>query len=159
MATARESVLGHLGTGPGLIATIRHWTRTMAWFTGAIAIVSVLLRHPIADAVGVKHDQWAAALGLPAGALWIELSILRGVLQGLGDYKAVGLSLIGEQGTRLIGGSILAAAGLGVTGAYLGTPLSFIAMGLYCAWVLRRRIERGRRRRRRGPCRPRRRRR
>jgi O-antigen/teichoic acid export membrane protein len=50
----------------------------------------------------------------------------------------VGLSLIGEQSVRLITGAALAAAGLGVVGAYLGTPLSFIAMGLYCAVYLRR---------------------
>ncbi len=141
VATAREGVLGHLGVGAGLLATVKSWTRAMAVFTVAIAIVSVLLRAPIADAVGVKHDQWAAALGLPAAALWLELSILRGVLQGLGDYKGVGLSLIGEQGTRLIFGATLAAAGLGVTGAYLGTPLSFIAMGAYCAVRLRRHVE------------------
>src|ERR1700742_195630 len=41
VATAREGVLGQLGTGAGLIATIRQWTRTMAWFTGAIVVVSV----------------------------------------------------------------------------------------------------------------------
>jgi O-antigen/teichoic acid export membrane protein len=136
VATAREGVLGHLGTGAGLAATVRQWSRSMAVFTVAISIVSVLLRHPIADAVGVKHNVWAAALGLPAAALWLELSILRGVLQGLGDYQAVGLSLIGEQAARLVMGAILAAIGLGVTGAYLGTPLSFIAMCGYCAWRL-----------------------
>lgn len=141
VATAREGVLGHLGVGEGLIATVRHWTRTLAWFLVAVTIVSVLLRVPIADAVGVRHDQWAAALGLPAAALWLELSILRGVLQGLGDYKGVGLSLIGEQGSRLVFGVPLAATSLGVTGAYLGTPLSFIAMGLFCAHRLRRRID------------------
>jgi O-antigen/teichoic acid export membrane protein len=137
VATAREGVLGHLGTGAGLAATVRQWSRSMAVFTVAITIVSVLLRHPIADAVGVKHNAWAAALGLPAAGLWLELSILRGVLQGLGDYQAVGFSLIGEQGARLVMGAILAAVGLGVTGAYLGTPLSFIAMCLYCAWRLK----------------------
>jgi O-antigen/teichoic acid export membrane protein len=100
----------------------------------------VLLRNPIAQAVGVKHEQWAAALGLPAAGLWLELSVLRGVLQGVGDYKGVGLSLIGEQGARLVLGAALAGAGLGVTGAYLGTPLSFIAMGLYCAHRLRRHV-------------------
>jgi O-antigen/teichoic acid export membrane protein len=141
VATAREGVLGHLGEGAGLAATVRHWTRAMAVFTVAISIVSILLRHPIASAVGVKHDEWAAALGLPAGALWLELSILRGVLQGVGDYRGVGLSLIGEQGARLVMGAALAAAGLGVTGAYLGTPLSFIAMGLYCWWRLDRRVQ------------------
>jgi O-antigen/teichoic acid export membrane protein len=140
VATAREGVLGHLGVGAGLAATVRHWTRSMALFTVVISIVSVLLRHPIALAVGVKHDQWAAALGLPAAALWLELSILRGVLQGVGDYQGVGLSLIGEQGTRLVLGAILAAAGLGVTGAYLGTPLSFVAMGLFCARRLHRHV-------------------
>jgi O-antigen/teichoic acid export membrane protein len=141
VATAREGVLGHLGTGAGLAATVRQWSRSMAVFTVAISIVSVVLRHPIADAVGVKHNVWAAALGLPAAALWLELSILRGVLQGLGDYQAVGFSLIGEQGARLVMGAILAAVGLGVTGAYLGTPLSFIAMCLYCAWRLQRHVQ------------------
>jgi O-antigen/teichoic acid export membrane protein len=141
VATAREGVLGHLGVGAGLMATVKSWTRAMAVFTIGITIVSVLLRAPIADAVGVKHDQWAAALGLPAAGLWLELSVLRGVLQGVGDYKGVGLRLIGEQGARLIFGAALAGAGLGVTGAYLGTPLSFIAMCLYCAVRLRRHVE------------------
>lgn len=138
VATAREGVLGHLGVGEALLATLKRWTRTMVWFTLALTVISVLLRNPIAQAVGVKKDQWAAAIGLPAGCLWLELSILRGALQGVGDYKSVGLSLIGEQAARLVVGAGLAAAGLGVTGAYLGTPLSFIAMGFYCAFQLRR---------------------
>ncbi len=132
VATAREAVLGHLGVGNGLLATLRRWSWGMLWFTLVMTVISVLLRQPIASAVGVKHDQWAAALGVPAGCLWLELSILRGGLQGVGDYRSVGLSLVGEQGTRLVAGAILAIAGLGVTGAYLGTPISFIAMGIYC---------------------------
>ncbi len=142
VATAREGVLGHLGVGAALTATVRRWTRGLVLFTLAITVISVLLREPIAQAVGVKHDPWAAALGLPAAGLWLELSVLRGVLQGVGDYKGVGLSLIGEQGTRLILGAALAAAGLGVTGAYLGTPLSFVAMGVYCAYRLRQHVRR-----------------
>jgi O-antigen/teichoic acid export membrane protein len=140
VATAREGVLGHLGRGPALIATLKRWTRTMVWFTVALTIVSILVREPIAQAVGVKHDPWAAAIGIPAGCLWLELSILRGALQGIGDYKSVGLSLIGEQSTRLVVGAVLAAAGLGVTGAYLGTPISFIVMSGYCAIQLRNRL-------------------
>ncbi len=140
VATAREAVLGRLGVGAGLMATVRRWTRSLLLFTLALTIISVLLRDPIARAVGVKHDPWAAALGLPAAGLWLELSVLRGVLQGVGDYKGVGLSLVGEQGMRLVCGAILAAAGLGVTGAYLGTPLSFIAMGLYCVGRLRQHV-------------------
>jgi O-antigen/teichoic acid export membrane protein len=141
VATAREGVLGHLGVGPGLIATLKRWTRTMAYITVVMTVISILLRDPIAQAVGVKHDQWAAAIGLPAGCLWLELSILRGALQGIGDYKSVGISLIGEQATRLVVGAALAAAGLGVTGAYLGTPISFIVIGGWCALQLHRHAE------------------
>ena len=140
VATAREGVLGNLGVGADLSATLRRWMWGLLWFTLAITAVSALLRDPIAEAVGVKHDQWAAAIGLPAGCLWIGLSIFRGALQGVGDYKSVGISLIGEQSARLVFGAALAAIGLGVTGAYLGTPISFIAMGLFCAVALRREV-------------------
>ncbi|HJS94411.1 MAG TPA: hypothetical protein VJ741_09120 [Solirubrobacteraceae bacterium] len=139
LATAREAVLGHLGVGAGLAATIRNWTRWLLVFTAVMTVASVLLRHPIASAVGVKQD-WAAALGIPAGCLYVLLCMLRGFLQGLGDYKAVGISLVGEQATRLAIGGILAGVGLGVTGAYIGTPLSFVAMMFYCAVPLRRRL-------------------
>jgi O-antigen/teichoic acid export membrane protein len=132
-------VLGHLGVGAGLAATVRSWTRAILLFTAGMTVISILLRHPIAQAVGVKQ-QWGAALGIPAGCLYLLLCIMRGVLQGLGDYRAVGISLIGEQTARLVTGAILAAAGLGVTGAYLGTPLSFVAMMLYCAVPLRRHL-------------------
>jgi O-antigen/teichoic acid export membrane protein len=137
VATAREGVLGHLGVGPGLIATLKSWGKSLALFTAVLVVVSFLLRHPIAQLVGVPNEQWAAAVGLPAGCLWLGLSILRGALQGVGDYRSVGLSLIGEQATRLIAGAAL-AAGLGVLGAYLGTPISFIVMSTYCLVQLRR---------------------
>jgi O-antigen/teichoic acid export membrane protein len=135
VATAREGVLGHLGRGHGLTATIRAWSRTMALVTGVVAIVSVLARQPIADAVGVGRYPWAAAIGLPAGCLYLEVSLLRGALQGVGDYRSVGLSLIGEQGSRLATGAVL-AAGLGVTGAFLSSLLSYVAMSAYCALML-----------------------
>ena len=61
-------------------------------------------------AVGVDQE-WAAAIGLPAGVLWLLLSLLRGGLQGTGDYRAVGISLVGEQGARLVLGAALAAVG------------------------------------------------
>jgi len=133
VATARDAVLGQLGEGPALAATLRSWTRSLLLVTLGLGAVSVLLRAPIADTVGVDQE-WAAAIGLPAGVLWLLLSLLRGGLQGAGDYRAVGISLVGEQGARLVFGAGLAAAGLGVTGAYLGTPLSLLAIAVYC-WV------------------------
>ena len=140
LATAREAVLGHLGVGPGLAATIRSWTRSLLLFTAVMAVISVILRQPIADAVGVNHQPWAAALGIPAGCLYLLLCVMRGFLQGLGDYRAVGISLVGEQAARLAIGGVLAGVGLGVGGAYLGSPLSFVAMMFYCAVPLRRRL-------------------
>jgi O-antigen/teichoic acid export membrane protein len=140
VATAREAVLGHLGVGPGMAATIRNWIKVTLLFTAVMTVLSVLARHPIAEAVGVKY-QWAAALGIPAGCLYLLLCMMRGFLQGLGDYRSVGISLIGEQAARLAIGGVL-AIGLGVTGAYIGTPLSFVAMMLYCAVPLRRRLGR-----------------
>jgi O-antigen/teichoic acid export membrane protein len=137
VATAREGVLGHLGRGHGLTATIRSWTGSMAVLTAVLTVGSVLLRQPIADAVGVGRYPWAAAVGLPAGCVYLEVSLLRGALQSVGDYRSVGLSLIGEQGSRLVAGAIL-AAGLSVTGAFLGSLFSYVAMCAYCAAMLRR---------------------
>jgi O-antigen/teichoic acid export membrane protein len=119
---------------------MKRWTWSNLWLTLALNVISILAREPIAAAVGVKQYQWAAAVGIPAGCMWLELSILRGGLQGVGDYRTVGLSLIGEQSVRLLTGAMLALAGLGVTGAYLGTPLSFVITGGYCAWMLHRAV-------------------
>ena len=53
VATAREGVVGRLGSGEGLLATLRSWTRTMVLFTILVTACSILLRQPIADLVGV----------------------------------------------------------------------------------------------------------
>jgi O-antigen/teichoic acid export membrane protein len=136
VATAREGVLGHLGTGEELLATLERWARVLAVFTVLATVVSILARQPIADAVGVPRHGWAAAAGIPAGCLYLGLCTLRGALQGIGDYRSVGLSLIGEQAARLVSGAILAAVGLGIGGAYLGSLISYIAMSGYCVFVI-----------------------
>jgi O-antigen/teichoic acid export membrane protein len=142
VATAREAVLGTLGTGPVLAATLRSWTRTLLIATVVAAVIGVVLREPIADAVGVD-ETWAAAAGLPAGVLWLLLATLRGGLQGVGDYRTVGVSLIGEQCVRLVSGVALAAVGLDVTGAFLGTPISLGLLAVWCGLELRKRIRAG----------------
>ena len=140
VATAREGVLGHLGTDEELLATLERWARALAAFTVVATLVSILLRQPIADAVGVPHQGWAAAAGIPAGCVYLGLCILRGALQGIGDYRAVGYSLIGEQGARLVSGSIFVAVGLGIGGAYVASLISYIAMSAYCAAIIYRRL-------------------
>lgn len=140
VATAREGVLGRLGVGRGMVATLVSWTKSMLVATAVLTVISIALRHQIADLVGVKHNAWAAAAGLPAGALYLELSLLRGALQGIGNYRGVGISLVFEQVARLVLGSVLAVAGLGLTGAYLGSLLSYVAMCVYCGYELRRQL-------------------
>ena len=137
IATARDGVLGHLGHGPDLLATLERWGRSLAAFTLVATIVSILLRQPIADLVGVPHQAWAAAAGIPAGCAYLAVSIMRGALQGIGQYRPVGLSLIGEQAVRLVAGAALAVIGFGVAGAYLGSLISFLAMAAYCMLALR----------------------
>ena len=46
VATAREGVLGHLGVGDALIATLRRWTQTMVIFTVVLTVVSILAPRP-----------------------------------------------------------------------------------------------------------------
>jgi O-antigen/teichoic acid export membrane protein len=140
VATAREGVLGHLGEGEELLATLERWARALAVFTLLATLVSILARQPIADAVGVPRQGWAAAAGIPAGCMYLGLCTLRGALQGIGDYRSVGLSLIGEQAARLVSGAILAAVGLGIAGAYIGSLISYVAMSAYCTFVLYRQL-------------------
>jgi glycosyltransferase involved in cell wall biosynthesis/O-antigen/teichoic acid export membrane protein len=100
------------------------WLTTLAGITVGATIVSILCRGLIADLVGVSDLPWAASAAIPAGCLWLILSVQRGALQGLQRYKLVGFSLIGEASTRLVAGLVLVAAGAGVTGAFLGTAIS-----------------------------------
>jgi O-antigen/teichoic acid export membrane protein len=65
--------------------------------------------------------------------LWMILSVERGALQGFQRYKLVAWSIIAEAGARLAFALLLVGVGLDVTGAFLGTALSFIAVGLVLA--------------------------
>jgi O-antigen/teichoic acid export membrane protein len=66
----------------------------------------------------------------------MALSIERGALQGFQRYKLVAWSIVGEAGARLGFALILVGAGGDVTGAFIGTPLSFFVVGLVLAAAL-----------------------
>ncbi len=102
--------------------------RLLVAFVAAVA-VGVILREPLASLVGVSQE-WGAAAMLPTGALWLALCVQRGTLQGLGHYRAVGLSIVGEAGGRLLLGVLLYAAGLGVTGGFLGLSAAIAVMAV-----------------------------
>jgi O-antigen/teichoic acid export membrane protein len=110
-------------------AGVKRWLERLLICFVAATVVGIALRVPIAASVGVDEHEWAAAAILPSAMLWLMLCVERGALQGFQRYRQVGLSIIGEAGARLLFGVVLYAAGLGVTGAFLGTALSFVFVG------------------------------
>jgi glycosyltransferase involved in cell wall biosynthesis/O-antigen/teichoic acid export membrane protein len=140
VAVARETALGHLG-GPGAVgAAIRRYLAQLGVAFVALTGASIVLREEIAQLIAVPEHAWAAAAILPTGVLWLVLSVLRGALQGLHAYGAVGVSLVLEAFGRLVLGLVLVLAGGGVTGAFVGTPLSMLVAGVALALLLRRRV-------------------
>ena len=115
--------------GEGWRPAFRRWMRDLTLLAVAAAGVGALLRQPIADLIGVK-EVWGAAAVLPSASVWLILCIERGVLQGLGQYRLVGLSLVGEATSRLVTGAVLILAGLGPAGGFVGTGLSVVTMSL-----------------------------
>jgi glycosyltransferase involved in cell wall biosynthesis/O-antigen/teichoic acid export membrane protein len=126
VAVARETALGHLGGPEAVGATMRRWLAQLAVAGIALTAGSVVLREAVADVVAVPEHPWAAAALIPTGVLWLMLSVLRGAFQGVHRYVPVAQSIVLEALGRLVLGATLVAAGAGITGAYLGTPLSMI---------------------------------
>jgi O-antigen/teichoic acid export membrane protein len=113
-------------------AGVRRWVARLLLAAVAVAVVAVLLRGVLAAILNVDQE-WAAAAVPVTAMLWIVLSVERGALQGFQRYKLVAWSIIAEAGTRLAFALLLVGVGLDVTGAFLGTALSFVAVGLALA--------------------------
>ena len=139
VAVAREIALGRLGEGPRLAATLNVWRKRLLLVGVAVTACAVLLRQPIADLISVP-EEWAAAAAAPTGVLWLLLSVERGALQGAHLYKPVAWSIVLEAAGRLVFGLVLVGAGMGVTGAYFGTPLSLAATAFGLWWISRARL-------------------
>jgi O-antigen/teichoic acid export membrane protein len=121
--TVAREVSGALAAGdPDAGRGVRRWLRRLGLVALALAAVGVLARDLLATVIGVEDVPWAAGGTLLAGALFLIVSIERGALLGFQRYRLVGVSIIAEQIARLAFGIVLAEGGLGVTGAFLGTP-------------------------------------
>jgi len=141
IAAAREGTLGRLGVGGELVATLDGWTRQVLIGLAGVTAVSIAVREPLAALLNVRQE-WAAAAVAPTGTLWLLLCLQRGLLQSTRSYGAVGLNIILEAFGRLVLGAAFVVAGLGVTGAYLGTLASFALAACALAVVQRRRLGR-----------------
>jgi O-antigen/teichoic acid export membrane protein len=136
IATARvvsqEVAAGDPMAGSG----VRRWLLRLGLATVAVAVLAIPLR-PLLGAVVNVDELWAAAAVPVTAMLWMLVSVMRGALGGFQRYKVIGLSLVGEAVSRLVFGLLLVAVGLDVTGAFLGSALSLIAIGLVLAVPLR----------------------
>ena len=140
VAAAREVALGRLGEGHALAATLSKWTRTLLIATAVAVVIGALGRNVMASIFAVPKDAWGAGALVPTLPLWLLVSVQRGVLQGMRAYKPVGLSIIFEGTMRLACSLVMFEVGAGVSGAYFGTPLSFVIVSIVLAVVARRRI-------------------
>jgi O-antigen/teichoic acid export membrane protein len=134
VAAARQGTLGRLGRGGELSATLHRWTAHLLAGMAAVAVVSALLREPLAALVNVD-EEWAAAAVPVTAALWLLLSVQRGLLQAAQAYRPVAISIVLEGIGRIAAALLLVAAGGGVTGAYLGTMAAF-ATAAGALWVV-----------------------
>jgi O-antigen/teichoic acid export membrane protein len=139
VVAAREATLGRLGEGGELAGTLARWSRHILMAVVAIAVLSVVVRRPLADLINVDQE-WAAAAVPITGMLWLLLCLQRGLLQSARAYREVGLSILLEALGRLAVGIAFVGLGLGVTGAYLGTLAAIAVTALALAWLLRRRL-------------------
>ena len=136
IAVARE-VSASLAAGDGRAGTgVRRWIGRLLIAALAVAVVAALLRGVLAAILNVDQE-WAAAAVPVTAVLWMILSVERGALQGFQRYKLVAWSIIGEAAGRLAFALLLVGAGGDVTGAFLGTPLSFVAVSLVLAAALK----------------------
>lgn len=136
IATARvvsqELAAGSPNAGSG----VRRWLLRLGLATVAVGVVVIPLR-PLLGAIVNVDELWAAAAVPVTAMLWMLVSVERGALGGFQRYKVIGFSLVGEAVARLLFGLLLVAAGLDVTGAFLASALSLIAIGLVLAVPLR----------------------
>jgi O-antigen/teichoic acid export membrane protein len=138
VAAARDTALGVLGTGSRLSGTLSDWVRRMAVLFVVVSALSILVRQPFADLIGVPEHAWAAAGVLPTGVAWLWLCLQRGILQGVHAYAPVARSLVIEAIGRLAFGLVLVGLGAGVTGAWYGSLLALVFTSAW-VWVITRR--------------------
>ena len=142
IAVARH-VSTSVATGDGAAgAGVRRWLTHLLLATVVVALIAIPLRHVLAAVLNVEEDWAAAAVPLTA-MLWMLVSVERGALQGLQRYRLVGWSIIGEAGARLAFALLLVGIGLDVTGAFLGTVMSLVAVALVLAGPLFRQVPHG----------------
>jgi len=142
IAAAREISHDLAVESPNPGAGVRRWLTRLLLATAVVAVFAIPLRSVIAALINVD-EHWGAAAVPVTAMLWAILSVERGVLQGFQRYRTVALSIVGEASSRIVFSLVLVAIGLDVTGAFLGSALSLVAMAAVLVVPLRSRLPHG----------------
>jgi O-antigen/teichoic acid export membrane protein len=140
IAAAREVSHDIAAGSPSAGSGAYRWLSRLLMGTVVVALLAIPLRSVIGTLLNVD-DLWADAAVPVTAMLWMIVCVERGVLQGFQSYKVVALSLVGEATSRIIFALLLVAAGLDVTGAFLGSALSLTAVGLVLTRPLSRHLK------------------
>jgi hypothetical protein len=109
------------------------WARRLR--TGCVGVVAAVLAASLAAGPALARsfslpDASGMAPILTAGAMWLLLSVDRGLLQAHRHYKSMARNLVVEGAVRTLGMLGLVAGGLGVRGAMLAILSSAVAADL-----------------------------
>jgi O-antigen/teichoic acid export membrane protein len=129
IAAAREVSHDLAARRPNPGAGVHRWLVRLVMAAIVVALVAIPLRSLLGALINVD-DLWAAAAVPVTAVLWMIVCVERGVLQGFQRYRVVAYSLVGEATSRIVFALVLVAVGLDVTGAFLGTALSLVAVAL-----------------------------
>ncbi len=124
--------------GEGSARRIWRWARRLH-FQATIALVVflvavVLARGLVADALSLPDAVGVVGV-LGAGALWVLLSLDRGLLQAHRNYRSLSLNLLVEGGARTVAMLALVGLGLGVAGAAWGLFLGELVTAIHARIV------------------------
>jgi O-antigen/teichoic acid export membrane protein len=139
IAAAREISQDLAAGNPNVGAGVHQWLIKLAVATLIVAAAAIPVRPLIGALINVD-ELWAAAAVPVTAMLWMILAVQRGVLQGFQRYQTVAFSIVGEACSRIAFALLLVGAGLDVTGAFLGSALSLLAVACVLLVPLRRQL-------------------
>jgi glycosyltransferase involved in cell wall biosynthesis len=102
---------------------LRRWSRRLLLLAVTVAAALSLLHVPLARDAGLTPVAWLAAVALPAGCLWLVLSLQRGALEAARRPRLLVRSLVWEAVGRLVLVTIALASGV-------SAPLLLVAAAL-----------------------------
>jgi O-antigen/teichoic acid export membrane protein len=98
------------------------------------AVIVFASRHSVAVLLNQQSGIGIAAI-LTAAAIFVLLSLDRGLLQAHRSYRALAANLLVEMGTRVLVVVVLVAAGFGASGAAVGVLIGEVVTAAHARWA------------------------